>query len=229
MAENATNNTNAQETSHQQAQNTQIQAAKDKEYNFRLIEAKLAQERAEKQQMAMELAQEREKSKRNMPADDDDNDSEPYVDHKRLKKEQTRFGQQIKQETKEEVQQAVRQAIYEERQSNWLKSHPDFDSVLSNADKLYEHDQELAETILEMPKGFEQQKLVYKNIKALGLDKPKNQEPTIQQKIDANKRSPYYMPSGVGSAPYAAAGDFSKSGQKSSYDKMQELKGKLRL
>lgn len=229
MAENATNNTNAQETSHQQAQNNQIQAAKDKEYNFRLIEAKLSQEKMERQRVEMELREERSKKQQVVQDVDDDGDSEPYVDHKRLKKEQTRFGQQIKQETKEEVQQAVRQAIYEERQSNWLKSHPDFDSVLSNADKLYEHDQELAEMILEMPKGFEQQKLAYKNIKALGLDKPKNQEPTIQQKIDANKRSPYYMPSGVGSAPYAATGDFSKSGQKSSYDKMQELKSKLRL
>ena len=50
-----------------------------------------------------------------------------------------------------------------------------------------------------------------------------------QEKIDANRKSPYYQPSGVGAAPYASAGDFSDSGQKSAYAKMQELKSRLRI
>jgi len=80
-----------------------------------------------------------------------------------------------------------------------------------------------------MPEGFERQKLVYKNIKALGLNMPEVKQPTIQDKIDANKRSPYYQPSGVGTAPYASVGDFSSQGQKQAYAKMQELKNKLRI
>ena len=73
------------------------------------------------------------------------------------------------------------------------------------------------------------QKLVYENIKALGVDKPEQKQNSVQEKIDANKRSPYYQPSGVGSAPYASAGDFSDSGQKNAYAKMQELKKRLRI
>jgi len=80
-----------------------------------------------------------------------------------------------------------------------------------------------------MPAGFERQKLVYKNIKALGLHKEKPRESTIQEKIDANRRSPYYQPSNVGSSPYGGTGDFSNNGQKNAYDKMQELKNRLRL
>ena len=88
---------------------------------------------------------------------------------------------------------------------------------------------ELAESILEMPEGFERQKLVYKNIKALGLHKPAEKQASIQDKIDANRRSPYYQPTGVSAGPYAGTGDFSKSGQKNAYDKMQQLKAQLRI
>jgi len=90
-------------------------------------------------------------------------------------------------------------------------------------------DPELAESILEMPEGFERQKLVYKNIKALGIHKPAMKEPSIQEKVDANRRSPYYQPSGVSTAPYSQVGDFSNTGQKQAYEKMQQLKSQLRI
>ena len=80
-----------------------------------------------------------------------------------------------------------------------------------------------------MPEGFERQKLVYKNIKALGVHKPEQKQPSIQDKVDANKRSPFYQPNGVGSAPYSSVGDFSAGGQKNAYEKMQQLKSKLRI
>jgi len=91
------------------------------------------------------------------------------------------------------------------------------------------HAPELAESILEMPESFERQKLVYKNIKALGLHQPKPKEPTIQETVDARRKGPYYQPSAVGAAPYHSAGDFSASGQKNAYDKMKELQARLRL
>jgi len=120
----------------------------------------------------------------------------------------------------------VNHAVREERKNNWIKSNPDFYDILQQADKLAQKDPELAESILDMPESFERQKLVYKNIKAMGLHKPEVKAPSIQEKIDSNKRSPYYQPSGVGTAPYASVGDFSQTGQKQAYAKMQALKAK---
>lgn len=208
-----------------QAQEPQVS---NKELNFRALEQKyqqqLAQERAEKERLALELQQRQQSHK-----EDEEEDPEPYVDHKRLKKEQAKFGQQIKQETQTEIQKAVKTALNEERKQNWMKNNPDFYDVMQHAERFAQMDPELAETILEMPEGFERQKLVYKNIKALGLHKPQAKEPSIQDKIDANRRSPYYQPSGVGSSPYAQTGDFSDVGQKQAYEKMQALKKQLRL
>ena len=200
----------------------------DKELNFRALEAKyqkaLDQERAEKVRLQQEL---QEKSRVSVHEEDDDN--EPYVDHKKLNKTLSRFGEQTKQQTQHEIQNAVQTALKEERKQNWIKSNPDFYEVLQHADKFAERDPELAESILEMPEGFERQKLVYKNIKALGVHKPEQKQPSIQDKVDANKRSPFYQPNGVGSAPYSSVGDFSAGGQKNAYEKMQQLKSKLRI
>ncbi len=80
-----------------------------------------------------------------------------------------------------------------------------------------------------MPESFERYKLVYKNIKALGLHKPSPKEPTLEEKLAANRKSPYYQPSGEASAPYQSAGNFSLDGQKQAYEKMQELKKHMRI
>jgi hypothetical protein len=211
-------------------QDTQAQEQKisDKELNFRNLEAKyqkeLAQERAARQE-AERIAHEAKQRQ----AHDEDDDSEPYVDHRKLEKKLARFGEQTKQQTQSEIKQAVQQAIEEERQNAWLRNNPDFSDVLSHAQKLYEYDPELGDTILKMPENFERQKLVYKNIKALNLHKPAQKQQSIQDKIDANKRSPYFQPSGIGNAGYESVGDFSPVGQKQAYDKMQQLKSKLRI
>lgn len=210
-------------------QTSQVQEQKpnDKELNFRALEAKYERQLAQERQAREEL--ERQIQQRvHVPADEED-DSEPYVDYKKLKREQAKLGQQIKQETQTDIQKAVQKAIADERKQNWIKNNPDFYEVLQHADKFAQKDPELAETILEMPEGFERQKLVYKNIKALGLHKPESKEPSIQEKVDANRRSPYYQPSGVGTSPYAGAGDFSEVGQKNAYNKMLELKRRLRI
>jgi len=205
----------------------QVSQPSNKELNFRALEQKyqqqLAAERAEKERLALELQQ------RQQPQNDDEEDAEPYIDHKRLRKEQAKFGQQMKQETQSEIQKAVNTALKEERKQNWMKSNPDFYDVMQHAEKFAQMDPELAESILEMPEGFERQKLVYKNIKALGIHKPAMKEPSIQEKVDANRRSPYYQPSGVSTAPYSQVGDFSNTGQKQAYEKMQQLKSQLRI
>lgn len=200
----------------------------DKELNFRMLEAKyqkqLAQVEAEKQRLAQEL----ENRQKNQSFEEDDDD-EPYIDKKKLKKHLSQFGQETQKQTQSEIQRAVQSALHEERKQNWIKQNNDFHEVLQHAEKLAQRDPDLAESILEMPEGFERQKLVYKNIKALGLHKPEMKQPSIQDKIDANRRSPYYQPTGVGAAPYSSQGDFSHSGQKQAYEKMQELKSKLRI
>ena len=222
-------------TSQAQQGQAEIQKAadkpSDKELNFRMLEAKYEKQLQQERQARLQAEQEthRLSQMRQQAPQEDEDDSEPYVDHKKLNKTLQKYGQQVKQETQTEIQKAVQVALQEERKQNWIKNNPDFYDVLQNADKFAAKDPELAETILEMPEGFERQKLVYKNIKALGLHKPEEKMPSIQEKIDANKRSPYYQPSGVGSAPYASAGDYSAQGQKQAYEKMQQLKKQLRI
>lgn len=214
-----------------QTQESQPQENKvnDKELNFRALETKYQRELEKERAARLEaerLAQEA-MARRNVQEEDDD--SEPYVDHKKLEKKLARFGETTMKQTQSEIQNAVQMALKEERKQNWIKNNPDFYEVLQHAEKFAQKDPELAETILEMPEGFERQKLVYKNIKALGLHKPETKMPSIQEKVDANKKSPYYQPTGVGTAPYQSAGDFSANGQKQAYDKMQELKSRLRI
>lgn len=203
----------------------------DKELNFRALESKYQRELQQERNARLEAEKQLAASHQKQMVVDEEDDPEPYIDHKRLKKEQAKFGQQMKQETQSEIHKAVQVAIQQERQQNWLKSNTDFDEVMKHGDKFYAHDPELAETILSMPEGFERTKLVYKNIKALGLHQEKPKESSIQQKIDSNRRDAgRYQPSSVSTSPYAGQqSDFSPTGQKAAYDKMQELKNRLRI
>lgn len=213
------------------SQENQVQDQKpnDKELNFRKLEEKYQRELAQERAARLEAERLVQEKARVVSHDEDEEDDEPYVDKRKLTKTLQKFGQQAKQETQSEIQRAVQVALQQERQQNWVKSNPDFYDVLKHAETLAQRDPDLAESILEMPEGFERQKLVYKNIKALGLHKPQEKAPSIQEKVDANRRSPYYQPSGVASAPYAGAGDFSPAGQKNAYDKLQQLKNNLRI
>ncbi len=215
-------------------QQNQVQENKptDKELNFRALEAKSreAERRAiEAERRATEAERMAQEALNRKQEADESDDNEPYVNDKKLNKTLAKFGEQTKQQTQTEIQRAVQHAIQDERRQGWLKNNPDFYDVMQHADKFAQKDPDLAESILEMPESFERQKLVYKNIKALGLHKAEAKAPSVQEKIDANKRSPYYQPSGVGAAPYASAGDFSEGGQKQAYAKMQELKNRLRI
>jgi hypothetical protein len=202
----------------------------DKEYNFRQLEAKyerqIAQERAEREKISRELDEIRQNSVRNQPEDDD---SEPYVDHKKLEKKFSSFEKRLEEKIDQRADQRARQLLDNEKKQSWMQTNSDFYDVMQHAEKLAQTNPDLADTILRMPDSFERQKLVYSNIKALGLHKPESKQPSIQEKIDANKRSPYYQPSGVAPAPYAQAGDFSPVGQKNAYDQMKALQNKMRL
>ena len=210
-----------------QAQNAQpTEKPNDKEYNFRMLEAKFNKQSQVQQQEIEQLKAQLQA--RQQPQEEEESD-EPYVAPKQLQKKLNAFGQSTQSEIQKAMELAKQQAKEEMKQEMYLTHNKDFYDVLQHAEKLAQHDPELAETILTMPNNFERQKLVYKNIKALGLDKPAPKQPSIQEKIDANRRSPYYQPSGIGTAPYAGGGDFSPSGQKNAYDNLLKLKNNLRL
>lgn len=208
----------------------------NKELNFRKLEESFKQQlerernaRVEAERRAEEALQRTQRANQVEDGDDEDDD-EPYITKQKYKKTLKNLKQETQQEvlkTKDSISNETYQRIKDEL---WVEQHPDFyDTLKDHANKIYQADPDLANAILQMPDNFARQKLVYKNIKALGLDKPKAKEASIQEKIDANRKSPYYQPSGVGSAPYGHVGDFSKTGQKNAYDKMLELKNRLRL
>ena len=161
--------------------------------------------------------------------DDDDDDSDPYVDKKKLNRKLSKFEKQNDQKTDAKIEKIVQQRMEQSRQEDWMKANPDYYDVIQHAKELHEKDPELVETISKMPDGFERNKLVYRNIKLLNLHKPPEKQPSIQEKIDQNRKSPYYQPSSMGSAPYAPTGDFSPVGQKNAYEKMKELQSRLRI
>lgn len=212
---------------------TQAQQPSDKELNFRNLEAKYQRELQHERQARIEaekIAQEAIARKQQTHDEDDDDSSEPYVDHKRLSKTLSSFEKKMEDKIDKRAEEKARLMLAENKRNDFLRNNPDFYEVLQHAEKFAQKDPDLAESILEMPESFERQKLVYKNIKALGLHKPEVKQPSIQEKVDANRRSPYYQPSGVASAPYSGgAGDFSPVGQEAAYKKMQELKNKLRM
>ena len=218
----------------QEAKNETIESNLSKQrkmYERQLEQERVARQQAEERIAALErLAN--EKSKQSGTNDDDDQeDDEPYVDRRKLNKELHKFQKNIEQTIDQKAEQKAMALLEQERRSNYLKENNDFDQIMNpeTIEKFASKHPRLAENILRMPDGFERQKLVYENIKALGIDKPEQKQSTIQDKVDANRKSPYYQPSGVGAAPYASAGDFSNSGQKNAYAKMQELKNRLRI
>lgn len=211
------------------------QAPSDKELNFRkqeeMFKRQLEQERQARlaaEEKVSQYAQERLKGQHAVD-DEDEGDDEPYIDKKRLKRELGKVVKQTTTETDNKIQSAVQSALAAERQTQWLKNNPDFYEVMNHAQAFADKDPELAETILAMPEGFERQKLVYKNIKALGMHKKEEPKSSVQDKIEQNRRSPFYQPSGVATAPYSGAGDFSAAGQQNAYKKMMELKSRLRI
>jgi hypothetical protein len=207
----------------------QDQKQSDKEYNFAQLRKQVDQERAARLQAEEKANQLMQQHAQKQHVDDDDGDDEPYIDKKRLKKELVKVVQQTGADTENKINNAVQKALAEERRNMWMKSNPDFYEIMGHAQKFAEKDPELAETILEMPDTFERQKLVYKNIKALGLHKKEEPKSSIQETVNRNQKNPYYQPSGIGTAPYASQSDYSPTGQKTSYDKMKELQARLRL
>lgn len=204
------------------------QEKNDKEYNFRQLQQSYERKLAEANSARLEaerIAQEALAS-RNREQEHEEESSDPYVDHKRLDKKLNKFNQSTQTEIEKAMQKAKMAAKEELKQEMWMDNNPDFEEVMDKyAEQFAIKSPKLAKSILAMPQSFERQKLVYENIKELGLHRPEQKKPSIQDKIDQNKQNPF-QPSGPGAAPYAAQGDFSQSGQKAAYEKIKQLTGK---
>jgi translation elongation factor P/translation initiation factor 5A len=202
-----------------------------KMYERQLNDERLARQQAEERAAAAERVAQEAAQRRASNYADDEEDNEPYVDNKKLDRKLQNFEKKLEEKIDQRAEAKASVMIEKERRSSYLKENADFDKVMNpdTIEKFAAKHPRLAENILRMPEGFERNKLVYENIKALGVDQPEKQEASIQEKIDANKRSPYYQPSSVGAPPSSMAGDFSDSGQKSAYQKMQDLKKRMRL
>ena len=151
-------------------------------YERKLEQERVARQQAEERAAAAErAAQERAKSS---PLNEDDDDDEPYIDKKKLNKTLTKFGEQTKKQTQAEIQSAVQEALEQERRSNYLKENADFNQVMTQEtiERFIKHPR-LAENILRMPDGFERQKLVYENIKALGIDHQSKNNPRFKKRL----------------------------------------------
>ena len=202
----------------------------DKEINFRKIEEKHRRELAD-MQARLEETERKVMQAQSHNDDDDKDDDEPYVGHKRLEKKLSNFERKLEEKIDKRAEEKARMLIGQKEEEDWIKNNSDFSDVLreENLMKLVNKAPGLAESIKRMPDGIEKQKLVYNTIKSMGLDKPEQKQQSIQEKVDANRRSPYYQPSGVGAAPYSSVGDFSDAGQKNAYSKMKELQKRLRI
>ena len=203
----------------------QEQPKNDKEFNFSQLKKQLESERQARAQLEREVQEIRASVPKSQ--EDDDQYDEPYIDKRYLGKRLEKATSNIREESKKEAQQEARRMFEEYKREQWLKSNSDFQEVMQHAQKFAEADPELAETILQMPEGFERQKLVYRNIKALGLHKPPAPKESVQDKVNNNRKPQYYQPSQMGAAPYGNNGDFSEAGQKNAYNHLQALKRRL--
>lgn len=155
----------------------------------------------------------------------EEEDDEPYVDNKKLKKVLSSFELEIEKKIEQKAEQKARMLVEEDKTARYLKENSDFNQIMNSdiVQKFADAHPALAENILRMPEGFERQKLVYQTIKSMGFDKPKAAITSTQERVNHNMRNPGYHPSESGSSPYQSQGDFSPSGQKNAYEKMKQL------
>jgi len=221
-----------------QAKDEQPKSADTSAENFEKLRRKFeGAEREKNAALAKAAAYEKEitemakRKVRDVEPVEDDNYDEPYVDEKRLNRKLEKFEERFSKKVDEVADQKARSMIEQERNAQFLKQNPDFSQVLSPEviEKFANKHPEMAEPMLEMPDGFARQKLLYQAIKVSGVHKNAPPPPSIQETIEKNRRGAFYQPTGVGAAPYAGAGDFSETGQKTAYQKIQELKSRLRL
>lgn len=206
----------------------------EKEINFRKQE-EMYKRQLEQEKQARLAAEERatkaEQARAKTPTDDDDDASDdPYVDHKVLTKKLAKFEKNMDGRIEEKAKEMAGKMLEQRDKEEYFGQHADFNEVMSpeNLQKFYEKHTTLAKNLARLPDGFDKQKLVYENMKALKVGQ-KEEKSDIQEKIDQNRRGGFYQPSGMGSPPHSAQSDFSPAGQKAAFEKVKALRNNLRI
>ncbi len=201
-----------------------------KEYNFSQLRKQLEKER-EESRLWKEKASLLEKEKLEKESSFEEDSEDMYVDGKKLHKKFSDFEGKVEKKINEIAERKARSLYEEQKEMEFLKNHPDFEQILQEGvlKKFVEKFPEVAQPLTEMPHSFARQRLLYQNIKALGVHRPEEERKSIQDTVNKNLKGPFYRPSDVSASPYSAMGDFSSSGQKTAYEKMQELKSRLRI
>lgn len=198
---------------------------KQRKYYERQLEQE-RQGRMQAEEKAAQLEKDRQ-SKRNH--DEDDEDDEPYIDKRKFKKELSKFEQGFDERIERKATEKAQSLFEAKRKEEFFEQNTDYDQVMSEQvlEKFVKEHPGLAKTLMNIPKGFERDKLVYENIKALNAHRVK--ESSIQKQIDDNKKFPGYQPSGMAASPYSKTIDFSEEGRKAAYDKLQANKKRVRF
>jgi hypothetical protein len=199
-----------------------------KDYNFaqvrkQLQESTRAAEQAKRE--AEQAKQELEALKRGRDEQEDyDSSSEPYVEHRTLDKRIKKLEENFEKKIERQAEMKARAIFEQHQQQTFLRNNPDFNEIMSPEllQKFGDKHPSIAESLMAMPDSFDRQKLVYENIKALGIHKPP-EKPPIQETIEKRRVSAYYQPTEASTPPYAANPDCSEAGQKAAYEKIQAI------
>ena len=160
-------------------------------------------------------------------SDEEEEEDDGYVDARALK----RTIKRLESDFDRKVEEKLVKKLDEENRKNFmfkLKSeYPDFDHVLTEetAAKLEQANPKLAQMILNVPDEYQRRAMAYEAIKTAGLHKkaePAAKE-SVQDKINQNQRSLYYIPPATGTAGMPS-GDFSPEGRKAAYARLKNLK-----
>lgn len=217
------------------------QVAEQKESNAERNFAKLRQKADKAEQMADQERNERLKLQEEVERlrgqrvtefsdDEEDDSSDPYVDKRKLKKLFTKWEAKNDEKIVRTAQEIARQVLNEDRQRNFmtqLKSeHRDFDEVVNDdtIEKLKAGSPRMAAMLAGEPDEYKKHAIAYEAIKLANLHrKPEN----VKEKVEQNMKNPYYYPSSMGTGG-TSLGDFSSTGKKAAYDKIQQLKASRR-
>lgn len=183
------------------------------------------------------LSQLEENAKKQPVQQDLDDDSEPYVDKKRLGKEMSKLKESLAVEIDRKAEEKARALLAEEKRKDFFKNNKDFHEVMQQdvIRKFIDEQPGLSEDLETLPDNFERQKVVYRMIKALNENKPVAPAAPAQPKsplaaaFDARKSAMAYQPGGSSGGPFQSMGDFSQGGMKNAYDRFKSLQKTVSL
>ncbi len=214
-------------------------ASSDKELNFRRLEEARNKDRENSIRLEMqnemlqsELTQIKEymKPKEADPFDDVDELIDPELKRK-LQKKFDNLGSSLERkagEIAERKYQEIQDRKEEADRKNFLPKlqsrYNDFDDVMSegNIIEFGKEDPVFLQTVLMVPDEYKKREMLYQKIKN---SKAGVKTPTVQDKVQANQRNPYFIPSG--SAPTTSAIDFdlnAPGAREAAYSKLKAAK-----